>query len=180
MRRTPRSLKVSLVALAAAATTVLAGCGGPSDADVKWVDGLCGSISTFTEAVQTQPNFDASNPDAAIQGLEGYLGTASTAVQGSIESMDKLGPSPIDGGDAVVTQLKTTLTSVKSSFDQARQKLDGVDTSDPTAITGALTEALSPLQELSKLDTSGLNGNADINAAASKAANCQKLQRQNG
>ncbi|AEA22668.1 hypothetical protein ACFQ34_15220 [Pseudonocardia benzenivorans] len=178
MRRTPRSLRVAAVAVAAALATVVGGCSsGPSDADVAWADGLCSSILTFTDAVKTQPNIDSSNPDKAIQGLSDYLGTASTAVQGSIDSMGKLGPSPIDGGDAVVTQLKSTLTSVKSSFDQARQQLQNVDTNDPSALTGALTDALSPLQQLSKLDTSGLNGNADINAAAAKAANCQKLQQ---
>ncbi|NMI01258.1 hypothetical protein [Pseudonocardia acidicola] len=154
-----------------------AGAAAPADA-VAWTDKVCGAVLQFADAASAKPNITTSDPAAAVKGLSDYLGRAGTALQGSIDSLGRVGPSPVQGGDVIVANLTDTLTKIKTSFDTARTKIDEVDTSDPQAMSTAVPAAVAPLQELSKLPnpTAGLENNAELNRAAEQAPNCQKVR----
>lgn len=181
VRRTPRSLLLTVAAIAAAASTALAGCSsGPSTEAVAWTDGVCGAMLKFTTVATTPPNIDQSNLGKTVQGLTAWLGDTSNAVQSSIDSLHSLGRSPVEGGDEVVTKLDSTLGSIKNSFDSARSTLAAVDPNDPVAAGTALNGAVTALQGLGNLDTSSLNSNAALNAAAAQAPNCKTLNSSTG
>lgn len=165
---------------AAGAILTTAGCGGNGDA-VAWADQVCGGLLEFTEAATAQPDLNSSDPQALIDGLTAYLGSVETAVSGAISTLDEAGPAPVDGGEEITTELRSTLDQVLTGFQSARTALDGVDASDPAAAAEALPAALAPLQELAALNpTEELDANAELNAAVEQAANCQTLRTQTG
>lgn len=168
---------------AALAVLAAAGCGGSTSDPVAWTDKVCGALLQFTDAVKTEPNIDPNaDPATTVKVLSDYLGTAATALQGSINGLDSAGPSPVKGGDEIVTKLKGTLGQFQSSFQKAKTQLDAVDTSDAGSLTTALPAAVAPLQELANVPnpTADLENNTELNQAAEKAPNCQKVRAAGG
>lgn len=163
---------------------VVAGCGGGDGADaagseaVAWTDRVCGALSGFAVAATTQPRLDGDDPKAAVRGLGDYFGSTAAALQGSIDQLDTVGASPVDGGDQYVARLKGALTQIRTRFDTAEGELAGVDTSSPQAVSVALPAALAPLQELRNLadPTAGLGTTDELRAATDKAPNCQQVR----
>ena len=175
--------RTTIGAVAATLAVLAAGCSsGPSSSAVAWTDKVCGALLGFTDAVSTQPDINPTDPVAAVKGLSQFLGTATTALQGSISGLDAAGPSPVSGGDQIVTSLKSTLTQFQTTFQTAKQKIDAVDTSNPASLVSALPAAVAPLQELSNVPdpTADLKNNAELNAAAEQAPNCQKVRSSAG
>lgn len=174
VRRTPRSLLHCVVALAAAASTVLAGCSSaPSGDTVAWTGGLCGAMVKFVDTAKTQPSF--TDPGKVVEALSEYLGKVSTAAQGTLDSIKTLGPSPVDGGDEIVIKLDQTVTTMKTAFDSTRAKLANVDATDQAALTAALSD-ITNLQSGQQFDFGSINSNPELNAAAEKAPECQQLR----
>ncbi|GEL18255.1 hypothetical protein [Pseudonocardia asaccharolytica] len=170
------------LALAACAAFLAAGCstltGGSPQADpVAWVDSVCGATLPFNDAATATPNLQFSDPAAAVQSLSGYLESTGTAVQGTLDSLDAVGPSPIEGGDAAVEQLQSLLTGVKQAFDTTRTTLGSVDTSSPETLTATLPAALAPMEDLRRLveGTAALEVSPEFRAAAEQASNCRKM-----
>jgi hypothetical protein len=194
-----RSTGTLLLTAIAAATVALTGCsatitgapaptGGssalapnaPMTTDpVAWTDQVCGSLLPFVEASTTEPQFDQSNPSAAVKALSDYLGKAVSTIDQALTGLDAAGPAPVADGDAIVAKLKTTLTTVRGSFDKAKTAIDKVDPNNITELATALPEALAPLQDLSQLQdpTTDLKTNPELEAAAAKAPNCQKINK---
>jgi hypothetical protein len=194
-----RSAGTLLLAAIVAATVALTGCsatvsgaptptGGssalapnaPTTTDpVEWTDQVCGSLLPVVEASTTEPQFDQSNPGAALKALSNYLGTTVSAIDQALAGLDAAGPAPIADGDAFAAKLKNALTTVRSSFDKSKTAIDKVDPNNITELVTALPEVLAPLQDLSQLQdpTTGLKANPELKAAAAKAPNCQKLNK---
>jgi hypothetical protein len=194
-----RSAGTLLLAAIVVATMALTGCsatvagapaptGGssalapnaPTTTDpVKWTDQVCGSLLPFVEASTTEPQFDPSNPGAALKALSDYLGKAVSTIDQTLAGLDAAGPAPVADGDAFVAKLKNALTIVRSSFETSKTAIDKVDPNNITQLATALPEVLAPLQDLSQLQdpTTGLKANPELKAAAAKAPNCQKLNK---
>lgn len=192
-----RSTGTLLLAAIVAATLALTGCsatvtgapaptGGssalapntPTTADpVEWTDQVCGSLLPFVEASTTGPQFDQSNPGAALKALSDYLGKTVSAIDQALAGLDAAGPAPVADGDALAAKLKNALTTVRSSFEKSKTAIDKVDPNNITDLVTALPEVLAPLQDLLQLQnpTASLKGNPELKAAAAKAPNCQKL-----
>jgi hypothetical protein len=190
-----RTLRPALVAgvtaalLTAGCATTVTGAPAPAGASspagtaatqgdpVAWVNGVCGSLVPFVKAASVPPNVNPSDPKAAITGLGDYLGQAVTSLDTALNGLKSAGPSPVAGGDEVVTTLTTALTKFRSSFQDAKTKIDAVDPNNLTEVATALPEALAPLQELSDLKdpTADLKSSPELEAAAKKAPNCQVL-----
>lgn len=170
-------------ALAALTTTLalvtVAACDDGSTDPVAWTDKVCASLLAFTVKASAQPNIDGSNPQAALQSLSDYLGTAIAAADESIAGLSSVGPSPVAGGDEIVDRATTAFTSMRTAFQDARTKLEGVDTSNPAALFAGVGQAVTPLASLPETAQSlqGLQGNAELEAAAKQAPNCQKFQQ---
>jgi hypothetical protein len=205
MLRTPR--KLVLVPLVAAALSV-AGCataipgtaapagaagaagtsGGTSapagtDDPVAWVDQVCGALLPFIETASTEPPLsNSSDPEQLVKGLSTYLGKASDAAGSAIDGMKAAGPSPIDQGDELVSGLTEALTTFKNTFGDVKTDIDKIDTSDPVQLATKLPDAIGPLESLSNIPdpTAKIKSNKELDAAAEKAANCQKIEKKTG
>jgi hypothetical protein len=142
-------------AVAAALLALTAACGsgtpapdGPSPQAVAWVDKVCGAMKAVQDAGSTQPNADATNPAAAIGGLETYFGGVVTAVGNAQATLKAAGPSPVAGADADVTRISGELGQVQAAFQKAHDAVKGLDPANPNAVATGLTTALAPVQQL--------------------------------
>lgn len=181
VRRTPRSLRVAALTVAAALATVVAGCSsGPSDAAVTWAGGLCSAMSDFSKAAKDAPPTDQNAQSIDVQKYVDYFNKLGTASQKSIDELKALGPAPVDGGDAAITELNTSLTSVKQTFDSTATKLAGTDASDASAVRDVLTQVQTDLKSKPLFNLSAVGSNKDLDAAVGKAPSCQSLQNAQG
>lgn len=166
--------------LVAASLALLAGCGagGASGAAVNWTNDVCGALAGFTRTASNPPKIDPADPAAAVRVFGDYLRSTATALQDTVKGIDAAGPAPVAGGDEYVGRLKTTLSSIRTSFEDAGGRLAKVDTSSPEALAAALPAVVSPLQNLGSLadPTKGLESNSELRAAAEQAPNCKQLR----
>lgn len=192
-----RSIRTALIAAGSAAALLVSGCsttvtgtaapagtssGAPSAGaqatgdPVTWINGVCGSLLGFVRTVSAPPAIDSSSPEKAVKGLSTYLGTAVTAIDKATTEIKAAGPSPVDGGDQAVATITNALGSFRTSFQAAKTKIDAVNPSDLGQVATALPEALTPLQDLSKLPTTtDLKSSPELDKAAQQAPNCQAL-----
>lgn len=143
---------------------------------VGWVDDVCGALLDFTTAATVQPNIDTADPASALQGLSDYLGNAIAAVDKALTGLDAVGPSPVAGGDEVVRRLTSTLSTFKTSFENAKTEVDNADPNDPASLV-ALPDALAPLEQLANLPNplADVQSSPELDRAAAQAPNCQKI-----
>jgi hypothetical protein len=171
-----RSLSCTVAALAA----LVAGCGGsaPGEDAVAWTNQVCGALAGFTRAATTSPEIDRSDPVAAVQELERYLGATSDELRRSLTELEAVGTSPVDGGDAYVGRLEEALRGIRSGFDSARTQLTAIDVADPAQLATAVPAALAPLQELRNLPapTDGMRDSEELGAASEQAESCRQLR----
>jgi hypothetical protein len=193
-RTAPTALVLSaLVALALATgcTSTVPGTAAPgsgrsaattTDDPVVWVDGVCAGLLPFIRTAGSPPQLQqASDPAALVRSLSSYLGQAQSAADSAISSMAEVGPSPVEGGDEVVARLSETLTTFRTSFQDARTRIDAVDPNDQQSLVTELPAAITPLQELADLPdpTAALQSSPELNRASEQAASCQQIEREN-
>ncbi|MFC4943247.1 hypothetical protein [Pseudonocardia sp. GCM10023141] len=169
----------SSIGVLAAALVIVAGCSsGPSAGAVTWTNDVCGALTGFARSAAAQPKINKDDPAGAVRLLSTYFSSTAAALQDAITGLDSAGPAPVTGGDDFVGRLKTTLTSIHSSFTDAGTRLSGVDSSSPEALAAALPAVVAPLQSLSSLadPTRGLESNDALRAAAEQAPNCKQLR----
>ena len=88
---------------------------------MAWTDKVCGSLLPLQQSLsQRQPQFDENDPAAAVKALSDFLGKSESAIDQAMTGLDAAGPAPVADGDAAVTKIKTALTTIRSSFDQAK------------------------------------------------------------
>jgi hypothetical protein len=180
-------LATLLVAVTGCTTTVPgmaspAGSMPATTADpVKWVDGVCGALLPFVQTAGTPPQLgSAADPAGLARGISDYLGQSARAADSAIGGMTRVGPSPVAGGDDVVTRLAQTLTTFKTSFQNVKAQVDAVDISDRKAVVAELPKAVAPLQDLANLPdpTVDLQASPELDQASQHAPNCQQVRRQ--
>ena len=193
-----RRSRTFVVATAIAAAVALSGCsatitgspaptgasanGGavaPTTDPVEWTDKVCGSLLPLQESLSAKPEFNENDPNAALKALSDFLGKSEASIDQAVSGLDAAGPSPVPNGDAAVSKIKSALTTIRSSFDQAKAALDKIDPNNVSELVTALPQAVAPLQELSKLQdpTTDLQSSPELEAAAAKAPNCQTLKK---
>ncbi|WP_219414876.1 hypothetical protein [Pseudonocardia nigra] len=157
-----------------------AGAGAPAAGDpVAWVDQVCGALLPVIRTGANPPQLDrAVDPAELVGTLSEYLGEAEASADSAITGMAQVGPSPVAGGDEIVTELSGALTTFRTSFQEARTQLDAIDTSDPDALATGLPAAIAPLQELATLPdpTADLQNTAELDRASREAPNCQEIE----
>jgi hypothetical protein len=178
--------------LALGCTTTISGSANPAGStqatttttdSVQWVDGVCGALLPFVRTAGTPPQLTAAaDPAALTQSISGYLAQGSGAADSAISGIARVGPSPVPGGDEVVTRLTETLTKFRTSFQMAKAQVDAVDTTDQQSLITELPKAVAPLEELTNMPdpTVDLQTNPELARAGAQAPNCQQIQLQTG
>jgi hypothetical protein len=162
-----------------ASTDTGGGAVAPTTDPVAWTDKVCGSLLPLQDSLSTKPEFNENDPAAAVKALSDFLGKSEASIDQALSGLDAAGPSPVANGDAAVTKIKSALTTIRTSFDQAKVALDKIDPNNVSELVTALPQAVAPLQELSKLQdpTTDLQSSPELEAAAAKAPNCQALKK---
>ncbi|HEY0812114.1 MAG TPA: hypothetical protein VGE11_02440 [Pseudonocardia sp.] len=190
-----RSVRTTLLTAIAAAALTLTGCsatvvGSPAPVGagttavaatsdpVVWMNRVCGSLLPLQQTLTTAPSPTGDDATAAANSISAFLGRSETAVDKSLADLDAAGPSPIAGGDAAITQLKSALTTIRTSFGRTKSALDNIDPTNAVEVASTLPTVLTSLAELVKIEasTTDLQKNSALQAAAAKAANCQSLK----
>lgn len=172
-RRSPGRRSVAALLLASA---VLAGCGGPDLTAEQWTDQMCGAVLPFVRTATTPPG-EAADPAATADGISAYLGRSVQALDGTLGSLERLGPAPVDDGEAIATGLRTGLTDVRTAFATSATQVDALDRSNPADVERRLPEALAPVARLGNATgpLAGVAGNPQLGAASRSSANCRDL-----
>ncbi|MBA2310452.1 MAG: hypothetical protein H0W01_14445 [Pseudonocardiales bacterium] len=171
---------VLVIAATVGCTSTVAGTpttGSASAQDpVAWIDTVCGGLVPFGDAVTAVPNLDRGNLAAARRDTSAYLSKILASLDSGLSALDAAGPSPIDGGEALVTKVQTTITKLRSDLAAQKTRLDAVDPNDPVALGTLFIEIGTTLQKFSQDDpTTALRTNAKLRDAASQSSNCRKL-----
>lgn len=151
-------------------------------APVAWIDAVCGALLPLGPAMQAVPKFDRNDARATVQALSGYLGNVIGAFDQATGGLKAAGPSPVQGGDAAVSALTTSLAGSEAAVRRSKEALDKVNVDDPAALAAGLPTALDSLKELNTIPnpTAGLGSNPELNSAAAQAPNCRTFRSAGG
>jgi hypothetical protein len=198
MPRTIRSALVLSAAFAVAAlgsgcsTTVVgtaaaeggAAAAAPATGDaVAWVDQVCGSLRPFILTTGSPPNpREATDPESLVANLSGFLKEAQDAAGAAIDGITDAGPAPVAGGDEIAGHLKSTLSTIQTTYRDAQERVDGVDVDDRAAVLREVPAAVQQLEQLSEIPNpiAGMQGSPELDAAAREAPNCLQIERDFG
>lgn len=156
---------------------------GATTDSVRWTDGVCGALLPFVRTAGKPPQLTAAGDPAALaRSISGYLGEGAAAADSALTGIAQVGPSPVAGGDQVVTRLTGTLTAFRTSFQTAKAQVDAVDTTDPQALRTELPKAVEPLQSLATMPdpTVDLMTNPELEAASRQAPHCRQVETEIG
>ena len=178
-----RRLTAHALALVAFAGLVT-GCGSdsdkklpPTDDPVAWAGRLCSSLGPLTALRNLRPHVDPNNPLASKDSLSQYFNDTGARIGESLEGLDQVGPSPIPGGDEVAGKVRGALNRLRTAFDAARIKVDGVDTDNPVELGTELPEILDGLAEATKdKDLSASGDNQALNDAVHQSPSCAMVK----
>lgn len=167
--------RIRVSGVVAAVAVTVAGCGGSGITAEQWTDQMCGAVLPFVQTATTPPAA-AADPAATTRGISDYLGRSTTALDGTLDTLQRLGAAPVDDGEAVSTRLRDSLTEIRTAFATSKSQVDALDTGDPAALAQRLPEALAPVSRLqSDTALAGLTSNAELSAASQSSANCRRL-----
>ena len=172
-----RGARLRIGVLAAALAVTVAGCGGGSDLTAQqWTDQMCGAVFPFVQTV-THPPAPARNPATTARDLTGYVERSTGTLDGTLDSLDRLGPAPVDDGQAVADQLRDSLTGIRAAYAESQKRLNALPTGDPAALTRQLPVALEPVSRLQGNTRllAGVTGNPELAAAVGASAACRRL-----
>lgn len=172
--RTSRGLAGLLVAPA----VLLAGCGPSGPTVEQWTESMCAAVLPFVRTAVETPG-ETPDPAQRLRVLSDYLTRTTQAADGALGDLDRLGPAPVDDGDALSARLQSGLGEIRSAFSGARSRVDAIDPADPAAVQRDLPAALEPLARLG--GTTGpldeVTGNPAIASAFRASTTCTDLTR---
>ncbi|TCP56843.1 hypothetical protein EV191_101790 [Tamaricihabitans halophyticus] len=146
------------------------------EAGTKWIDGFCGSMGGFAQAMQGIEQPQSQDPAEVKQQMSGMLGTVTKSAGKIVSDMDELGPSPLEGGDRLASGVRESYGELQRTATSAKSTVDDASTDDPQATMQAVQSAN---QELGKVDLqqpfTELQDNKTLASAAQHAPNCQAL-----
>ncbi|MBW0106930.1 hypothetical protein, partial [Pseudonocardia sp. KRD291] len=167
--------RARVIGFAAVLAVTVAGCGGSDMTAEQWTDQMCGAVLPFVRTATTPPPAGA-DPAATTRGISDYLGRSAGALDGTLDTLARLGPAPVDDGEAVGARLRDSLTEIRTAFTDSKTRVDALDTNDPAALEQGLPEALSPVSRLqSDTALAGLTSDPELSAASQSSANCRSL-----
>ncbi|WP_224388747.1 hypothetical protein [Pseudonocardia sp. ICBG1293] len=167
-----------LAALVVVPAVLLAGCGPTGPTVEQWTDSMCAAVLPFVRTAVDAPA-GTEDPAQRLRALSDYLGRTTQAADGALGDLDRLGPAPVDDGEALSARLQGGLGEIRSAFSGARSRVDALDAADPAAVQRDLPAALEPLARLG--GTTGpleeVTGNPAIAAAFRASPVCTDLTR---
>jgi hypothetical protein len=179
-------LVLSTVALAFAA----AGCGGGSDnssssgTDPKtWAADVCGALSTWTNDLKTKSRSLSSDLQSSSDlkevksKLVTFVDDAKASTQKMVDDVKAAGPPEGKNGTTVQKDLESGLSEARDAFDNAANKAEDLDTSNPRVFLKGVSslgqQVQSELQATAEHFKSIESTSGDLNKAISDEPACK-------
>jgi hypothetical protein len=177
-------LCASLVACGRAPVNSGTDVGGPGlsqegvarrDAATRWANDYCVAVGSLVDGLATMPSVDPSSPRRAVQTSSDLLASMVGSLDGAVRKLDRLPPSPVDGGDRMRTDTVDEFTGIRDRAMVAKQRLD-VMRNATTIDQQTIGAARGPLDEVAKLDVmAGFTGVPELLDASAHAPVCAEL-----
>jgi hypothetical protein len=161
---------VTAVVLAAAFTSVAAGCGGGKSAEEEWAGNVCTDVANWQSQLKTA----TSNISEALQSPgSGTVSTVSTHVQSAVSATRQLGtnlkgdkPPSTDEGKQAKQQIDSLATQLQSTAAKAKQTVESVpEGASASQAAQALSSLAGDLRSLSQQVSATLSS---VEASSSK------------
>jgi methyl-accepting chemotaxis protein len=172
---------IAVASLVAALSLAAAGCGGGDDnggeSASAWADDLCGSLSTWTDSIDSTVNELRQNPSK--DQLESATSDVKDATDTLLDDLKGLGAPDTDDGQEAKQTVDDLSTHVEDGVDTVQNAVD--DASGASGMLNAISVASSTLATLlqdiktavQKLE--GLNPGGELQSALQDSSSCQSL-----
>lgn len=160
---------ITALVLAAAFTSVVAGCGGGKSAEEEWAGNVCTDVANWKSQVKTA----TSNISEALQSPgAGTVSTVSTQVQAAVNATRELGtnlkgdkPPSTDEGNQAKQQIDSLATQLEATAAKAKQTVESAKGENASQAAQALAPLAADLRSLSQQLSSTLSS---VEASSSK------------
>lgn len=152
--------------------------GQVSQEGVRWIDGFCGGLGDFATSFQGVRAANPKDPNAVKQSMSQMLDNLTKGSEKFVAHVDNLGPSPLKGGDKVVSTVKDAYQSMNTTAKQAKSKLDSTPDSNPQATAQAVQAAGKDLSGvMKKMQATGKNmaQSPEVAKASQQAPKCKQI-----
>jgi hypothetical protein len=149
------ALLLSVAALGFAA----AGCGGGGDSNSssgespeEWAADVCGALGTWTDDLKAKSDTlssdlrSSSDFKSVKEKLVAFIDDAKASTQKMVDDVKAAGPPATDNGESVQEDLEAGLTEARDTLDNAADKAQDLDTSDPRAFVSGVTSLAQQVQ----------------------------------
>lgn len=163
------------------------GAGGPSSsagqqapqadkAGVEWIGGFCGSMQKFVASYKSAPPPKSQDPAAIKQATSEQLSTIASGAQTVLADLDKMEPSPIKGGDKLVSNAEDSYSQILASAKKAKSAVDDAPASDKQSVMQAVKSASKEFKKSTqKNPLQPLKSNKKLSQAFRQAPQCKQL-----
>jgi DNA repair ATPase RecN len=176
---------VTGLVLAAALTSVAAGCGGGKSAEEEWAGNVCTDVANWQSQVKTA----TSNISKALQSPDsGTISAISTEVQSAVNATRELGtnlkddkPPNTDEGNQARQQIDSLATQLQSTAAKAKQTVEsvpqGASASQALQALSSLAPELRTLaQQVSSTLSSIEASSSKLKEGFDKAGSCKQFR----
>ena len=144
---------------------------------ITWSDHVCEVVRAGGVRLAQLPAVDPSAPAKAKDSLVTYLGSLSAALGDLANGITREGAPPVRDGQATLDRAMATLTSNRTSVDEAKEKLAAAPVTDQATFDAAVRDASTAFANLGAAEgpTKDLKDNPELAQAFGKAPNCRNL-----
>jgi hypothetical protein len=135
-----------------------------------WATSICQTVTSTLAQVGAPPQADNNNPTATRQAYAGYLSRAGTAVQQAMDRLASIGAPPVANGQQIFDQLRTQLTQLRDSLNDAATQLKAANPNDAAALGPAFSAAGDAVALIGTL-----TGNPELRDAFDQTPECRNM-----
>jgi hypothetical protein len=150
-------VRLPILALLAAATFAVAGCGGGSSTPEgtppsEWAQSVCGALADWQASLQEKSQslssevLQAKSPKAAKEQIGVFLGDVIAETDTMIGAVTAAGQPAVDQGGQIAEDFHNGLVRMQNAFKDAASDVQSVPTDDPQAFQQQLTQIGQELQ----------------------------------
>lgn len=175
--------KLAVLSGCAALLLTLSACGGDdNDEETEaWARSVCNQIRPQVEQIQsaTTAITEASEGDRDPEEVQETDSTAfqdiSEAYRSIAQAVDDAGDPPVDDGEQLRREAVRELGGISDSYNELKETIDGLDTSDQAEFADGLTQIADQLAELGESGDDALNElqEGELGEAMARQRGCQ-------
>lgn len=144
--------------------------GQPQPSARAWATSICQTVTSTLAQLGAPPQADNNNPTATRQAYADYLSRAGNAVQQAMDRLASIGAPPVANGQQIFDQLRTQLTQLRDSLNNAATQLKAANPNDAAALGPAFGAAGNAITLIGTLTS-----NPELRAAFDQTPECHNV-----